>query len=91
MLHGMREVLSGVVGDNRAKGDTATKIGGQQGALTGSIYSQAPTVTVEMVFLSNQSDAHFIGTEQGRTKMVEALAAGVDCYADMVAGRDAHR
>src|SRR5262249_1266358 len=38
--------------DNGVKGDEDTLIGGRQGALTGSIFSEEPTLLVEMVFLT---------------------------------------
>jgi len=77
---GMQSKLKGVLRDNGVKGDTSTKIGKMQGALTGSIYSKVPAVTVEMVFLSNKADARFIGTEEGQQKMAEALAEGIAEY-----------
>lgn len=77
---GMAAKLKGVLRDNGVKGDTATRIGSKQGALTGSIYSLVPTVTVEMVFLSNKANAGFIGTEKGRMKMAAALAKGISEY-----------
>lgn len=76
----MAQVLKGTLRDNGVKGDTATKIGGQQGALTGSIYSKVPAITVEMVFLSSKTDAAFIETEKGQEKMANALAAGITQY-----------
>src|SRR5207244_11175274 len=39
--------------DNGVKGDEDTFIGSRQGALTGSIFSETPTILVEMVFLTN--------------------------------------
>ncbi len=78
--NGMAQMLRGTLRDDGVKGDTATKIGGQQGALTGSIYSNVPTVTVEMVFLSSKTDAAFIRTEKGQEKMAYALATGIAQY-----------
>jgi N-acetylmuramoyl-L-alanine amidase len=49
----------------------------QGGALTGSIYSEVPVVTVEMVVLSDKDDAEFIKREEGRRKMAAAIAEGV--------------
>ena len=63
--------------DNGVKGDSATFIGGKQGALTGSVYSEVPALTVEMVFLSNRSDAKMIGSDRGQQMMAEALGLGV--------------
>ncbi|HEX2952111.1 MAG TPA: N-acetylmuramoyl-L-alanine amidase [Armatimonadota bacterium] len=78
--NGMASVLhdpTAILPDNGVKGDSATYIGGKQGALTGSIYSKVPTLTVEMVYLSNRNDAKFIGSEQGKDDMADALMYGV--------------
>ncbi len=83
---GMQPKLKGVLRDNGVKGDTSTKIGKMQGALTGSIYSKVPAVTVEMVFLSNKSDARFIGSDEGQQKMAEALAEGIAEYLPITKG-----
>ncbi len=82
VLHtGINTVLSGsVLRDNGVKGDSATSIGSKQGALTGSIFSTVPAVTVEMCFLSNADDAQFISSETGQNKMADALARGVVEY-----------
>lgn len=63
--------------DGGLKGDSQTFIGSKQGALTGSIFSEVPVVLVEMVVLSNASDARFIGTSDGQEAMAQALASGV--------------
>ncbi|MGC4044293.1 MAG: N-acetylmuramoyl-L-alanine amidase [Armatimonas sp.] len=60
------------------KSDLATLIGGQQGALTGSIYSQVPVVLVEMCVLSNPKDDVWIASNAGQAKMADALAAGIE-------------
>lgn len=82
LLHtGMNTLLSGsILRDNGVKGDSATSIGSKQGALTGSIFSTVPAVTVEMCFLSNADDAQFISSESGQDKMAAALALGVVEY-----------
>jgi N-acetylmuramoyl-L-alanine amidase len=72
--------LTGALRDNGIHGDDSTQIGRRQGALTGSIYSQVPVVLIEMVFLSNQRDARFIGSTPGREKMAQSIAAGVLTY-----------
>ncbi|MBI3038771.1 N-acetylmuramoyl-L-alanine amidase [bacterium] len=74
---GMCEKLGNCLKDNGIKGDSATFVGGKQGALTGSIFSEVPAVTVEMVFLSNKSDAEFIKCEKGKQSLAQALAQGV--------------
>jgi len=81
LLHdGMSALLAGQLKDNGVKGDSATLIGGRQGALTGSIFSTVPAVTVEMCFLSNADDAHFISSDAGQELMANALAHGVVEY-----------
>jgi len=80
-LHpGMAQSLAGLLKDNGIRGDSSTAIGRKQGALTGSIFSQAPVVTVEMVFLSHKADADFIKSPQGQDRMARALAQGVMLY-----------
>jgi N-acetylmuramoyl-L-alanine amidase len=75
---GMREALDGYLNDNGVRTDYQTKVGREQGgALTGSIFSEVPVVTVEMVVLSDPSDAEFIKSEAGQQRMAEALARGV--------------
>jgi N-acetylmuramoyl-L-alanine amidase len=39
-----------------------------------------PVVTIEMVVLSNKSDAVFIISEDGQQKMAQAIAAGVERF-----------
>jgi N-acetylmuramoyl-L-alanine amidase len=81
-LHaGMSEVLKGLLGDNGVHTDYETKVGREQGgALTGSIFSEVPVVTVEMVVLSDKDDAEFIKREEGQQKMAEAIAEGVSRF-----------
>jgi len=74
------DVLDSALRDNGIKGDSATLIGRRQGALTGSIDSTVPVVTVEMVFLSNPHDAQFIRSARGQQQMAAALDAGVREY-----------
>ncbi|HEV2805561.1 MAG TPA: N-acetylmuramoyl-L-alanine amidase [Chthoniobacterales bacterium] len=69
--------LGGSLKDNGVRGDEETFIGGRQGALTGSIFSKVPTVLVEMVFLTNPTDAEWIKKESNQILMAKALAAGV--------------
>ncbi len=73
---GMAEIITKLK-DNGISGDSSTYIGSKQGALTGSIYSKVPTLTIEMVFLSNANDAKFIGSDEGKQMMAEALMNGV--------------
>lgn len=73
----MAPALKGILKDGGVRGDSQTLIGSKQGALTGSIFSQVPVVTIEMVVLRNKSDAEFIKTRAGQRKMAQAIAAGV--------------
>ena len=75
---GLAEGLAGALNDNGVRTDYQTKVGREQGgALTGSIFSEVPVVTIEMVVLSNPGDAEFIKTEEGQRRMAEAIADGV--------------
>ena len=73
--------LGGALADRGIKGDSATGVGGKQGALTGSIFSQVPALTVEMVVLTDTHDYHFIRTRAGQQQMARALLAGVEADA----------
>ena len=78
---GMADGLKGALQDNGVRTDYQTKVGREQGgALTGSIFSEVPVVTIEMVTLSDPSDAEFIKTEEGQRRMAEAIADGVSRY-----------
>ncbi len=75
---GMAEGLAGVLKDNGVRTDNQTKVGREQGgALTGSIFSEVPVVTVEMVVLSDRDDAEFIKAEEGQQKMAASIADGI--------------
>ncbi len=77
-LHaGMAEVLSGHLRDGGIHGDSRTYVGSRQGALTGSIFSRVPVVTVEMAVLTSRSDAAFIASRRGRERMARAITAGI--------------
>jgi len=82
---GMAKTLAGALKDNGIRGDSSTYIGRKQGALTGSIFSQVPVVTVEMVFLDNKADAAFIKSPQGQQRLAQALAEGVKLYLSTLA------
>lgn len=73
--------LHGSLHDAGIKGDSQTGIGSKQGALTGSIFSHVPALTVEMCVLTNAHDYRFIQTEAGQEQMAQALLAGVEAYA----------
>ena len=75
---GLVEGLQGALNDNGVRTDYQTKVGREQGgALTGSIFSEVPVVTIEMVVLSDAADAEFIKTEEGQRRMAESIADGV--------------
>ncbi|HEX2076252.1 MAG TPA: N-acetylmuramoyl-L-alanine amidase [Longimicrobium sp.] len=93
-LHGgMAEVLRGTLHDGGIRGDSRTAVGARQGALTGSIFSEVPVVTIEMVVLTSRSDAAFIASDSGQAQMARAIAAGVQRFVPLTApsapaGRD---
>ena len=62
------------------KGDSETYVGSQQGALTGSIFSQVPVVTVEMVVITQPDQEAFIASPAGQDRMAQAIFSGVDAY-----------
>ncbi|HSW29624.1 MAG TPA: N-acetylmuramoyl-L-alanine amidase [Longimicrobiales bacterium] len=62
------------------KGDSKTAVGSRQGALTGSIFSTLPVVTVEMVVITQADQEAFIASEDGQARMARALAAGIEAY-----------
>jgi N-acetylmuramoyl-L-alanine amidase len=73
--------LRGTLKDGGLRPDAQTAVGSQQGgALTGSIFSQVPTVLIEMVVLSNKADAEFIKSEAGQQKMAQAIADGISVF-----------
>ena len=69
--------LENYIKDRGIHGDSATLVGSQQGALTGSIFSKVPVLTIEMCVISSHHDEAFIKTESGQAKMARALAAGI--------------
>jgi N-acetylmuramoyl-L-alanine amidase len=73
--------LHDVLADRGIKGDSATGVGARQGALTGSIFSKVPALTVEMVVLTNNHDYRFIRTHAGQERMTHALLAGIEAVA----------
>jgi N-acetylmuramoyl-L-alanine amidase len=66
--------------DRGIRGDSQTSVGSQQGALTGSIFSEVPVVTIEMVVITDPEDEAFIASEGGQAKMARAIQAGVNAY-----------
>jgi len=80
LRNGMARILRGVVKDRGIRTDCVTRVGHLNGSLTTSIFSEVPTVTVEMVFLSDRHDARFIKTRQGQERMARAIVNGVTAY-----------
>jgi N-acetylmuramoyl-L-alanine amidase len=70
--------LSGALRNNGLLTDRQTAIGGRQGALSGSIYSEVPVVLVEMAVLTIRSDEEWISRRENQLKYAEALAAAVE-------------
>jgi N-acetylmuramoyl-L-alanine amidase len=62
------------------KGDSQTGVGSQQGALTGSIFSRIPVLTVEMVVITQPEEEAFISSPDGQERMARAITAGIDAY-----------
>ena len=77
---GMRDGLAGTLKQKGVYGDSRTAVGSRQGALTCSIFSRIPTVTIEMAVLTSKSDVAFIKSEAGQEKMAAAIAAGIQRY-----------
>lgn len=80
LYRGMKSVLAGTLPGRGVHGDSATYIGSKQGALTGSIFSLVPVVTIEMCVLTISSDERFISSARGQQLMVKALFAGLETY-----------
>jgi len=62
------------------KGDSDTYVGSQQGALTGSIFSTIPVVTVEMVVITQPAGEAFIASPEGQNRMATAIFSGIQAY-----------
>lgn len=75
---GMALKMNGILKNGGVRGDSRTLIGSKQGALTGSIFSQVPIVTIEMVVLSNKKDADYAKTESGQQSIADAIATGIE-------------
>jgi N-acetylmuramoyl-L-alanine amidase len=63
--------------DGGFKPDNTTPVGAKQGALTGSIYSEAPTLLVNLVVLGNPRDETWILNRKNPPKLIAALDKGV--------------
>ncbi len=77
---GMKGILAGSLASRGVFGDSRTLVGSRQGALTTSIFSTIPTITIEMAVMSNKHDLAFIKSEEGQERMAQAIAAGIVLY-----------
>ena len=73
----MVESLNGALPDLGFMSEQKTFIGGKQGALTGSVFSEVPVFLVELCAVDNKHDAAFAKTEAGRQAFARALVAGI--------------
>jgi N-acetylmuramoyl-L-alanine amidase len=80
VANGMTAGLAGTLAGRGVYGDSRTAVGSRQGALTFSIFSEIPTLTIEMVVLTNKKDAEFIKAAAGQERMAAAIAAGIRLY-----------
>lgn len=62
------------------KGDSQTYVGSRQGALTGSIFSTIPVLTVEMVVITQPEGEAFIANPRGQNRMARAIFSGIQAY-----------
>ena len=72
----MKKSLAKSLSSLGVAGDSETYVGKKQGALTGSIFSEVPVLTVEMCVLTNSKDEEFISSPRGTAMMVQALTDG---------------
>ena len=79
--------LGGALADRGAIGESKSFVGGKQGALTGSIFSHVPALTVEMCVLTNSHDYRFARTAAGQESLARALFAGVTAYNNVLHSR----
>ncbi len=77
LQEGLAETLGDRLKLNPIKTDSDTYVGQKQGALTGSVFAKVPAVVVEMVYLSNASDAAFIKEPANQQLIAKGLLAGV--------------
>jgi len=78
MQLGLAKILGSHLKLNPIRTDSITYVGLKQGALTGSIFSRVPAVVVEMVYLSNASDAVFIKDAKGQDLVARGILAGIE-------------
>ena len=78
--------LGGALADRGIMGDSQTFVGGKQGALTGSIFTHVPALTIEMCVLTNAHDYALLRTPVGQERMATALLYGVYAYKQHLSG-----
>jgi len=76
--HAMVRRLAPALRDRGLHTDASTQVGSQQGALTGSIFSQVPVLLVEMCVLTNPHDEAFVSSSEGAARLAEAITAGIE-------------
>jgi N-acetylmuramoyl-L-alanine amidase len=75
----MATEIKGQLRDRGLMTDMQTAIGAKQGgALTGSIYSEVPTVLIEMVVLTNRHDEAFVTSKSGEVALAKAIAKATE-------------
>lgn len=83
MQEGLKEILGKELLMNPVKTDSVTFVGSKQGALTGSIFAKVPAIVVEMVYLSNASDAAFISNPVKQDLMARGILTGLKKFLKM--------
>jgi len=69
--------MAGRLGTLGLKSDLKTAVGGRQGALTGSIFSEVPVLLVELVVLTNPKDEALMKKPDFKRKYAAALAKAI--------------
>jgi N-acetylmuramoyl-L-alanine amidase len=77
---GMAEILNSFHPDLGIAGDSVTFVGGKQGALTGSIFSKIPALTLEMGVLTQPRDERFLVSPEGQRRLVGAMVHGLEHF-----------
>jgi N-acetylmuramoyl-L-alanine amidase len=73
MMARLRETFK----DRGIRKESYSRVGAKQGALTGSIFSRVPALTVEMCLLSDRGDEKRAASEEGQELLAEGLERGV--------------
>jgi N-acetylmuramoyl-L-alanine amidase len=69
--------MGGELTDNGLRGDDKTAVGAKYGALIGSIYSEVPTLLVELVNLKNTRDEDYVRRRRGQQRLAKAITDAV--------------